>query len=200
MWIVLLQVRSSGKSVVEILRRNSTLVKVVRGSKKSGSTNSDTNSSQKLSASSTDASNSSDGKRSSQKADDDDNLDSDTDSSDDEGPSGTASGILCVNQLARFYEEDYGGFSRAPKFPQPSNLNLLFTFYLLHPDAAEAKLGRKMALNTLTMMARGGIHDHVSQGFARYSTDGSWHVPHFEKMLYDQVCSFFQAWIKQITI
>ena len=43
-----------------------------------------------------------------------------------------------------------------------------------------------MVLHTLNMMDRGGIHDHIAQGFARYSTDGRWHVPHFEKMLYDQ--------------
>lgn len=43
-----------------------------------------------------------------------------------------------------------------------------------------------MCLHTLTMMERGGIHDHIGQGFARYSTDRKWHVPHFEKMLYDQ--------------
>ncbi|KFM60355.1 Spermatogenesis-associated protein 20, partial [Stegodyphus mimosarum] len=43
-----------------------------------------------------------------------------------------------------------------------------------------------MALHTLKMMARGGIHDHIAKGFHRYSTDQFWHVPHFEKMLYDQ--------------
>ena len=55
-----------------------------------------------------------------------------------------------------------------------------------------------MALHTLSMMARGGIHDHVAQGFARYSTDKRWHVPHFEKMLYDQAQlthSFLDAFI-----
>ena len=43
-----------------------------------------------------------------------------------------------------------------------------------------------MVTHTLKMMSLGGINDHVSKGFARYSTDGRWHVPHFEKMLYDQ--------------
>ena len=43
-----------------------------------------------------------------------------------------------------------------------------------------------MNLHTLDMMDKGGIHDHISKGFARYSTDKEWHVPHFEKMLYDQ--------------
>ena len=55
-----------------------------------------------------------------------------------------------------------------------------------------------MVLYTLSMMDRGGIHDHVSQGFARYSTDERWHVPHFEKMLYDQaqlIMSYLDAYI-----
>ena len=51
------------------------------------------------------------------------------------------------------------------------------------------KRGLEMQLHTLDMMALGGIHDHVAGGFARYSTDKRWHVPHFEKMLYDQVTS-----------
>lgn len=55
-----------------------------------------------------------------------------------------------------------------------------------------------MCLFTLKMMERGGIHDHVAQGFARYSTDKKWHVPHFEKMLYDQaqlVMSYLDAFL-----
>ena len=49
------------------------------------------------------------------------------------------------------------------------------------------KTGKEMNLHTLDMMDQGGIHDHIMSGFARYSTDKKWHVPHFEKMLYDQV-------------
>lgn len=100
-------------------------------------------------------------------------------------PPGQSAG-KCLAQLSRSYEPQYGGFSEAPKFPQPSNFNFLFAYYQLNPRLDDAKKGKDMALHSLRMMARGGIHDHVAQGFARYSTDKSWHVPHFEKMLYDQ--------------
>jgi hypothetical protein len=68
-----------------------------------------------------------------------------------------------------------GGFGRAPKFPQAPVLE----FLLLRDD------GQAMALTTLHAMASGGIHDQLGGGFARYSVDASWTVPHFEKMLYD---------------
>ncbi|KAK6478405.1 spermatogenesis-associated protein 20 isoform X1 [Huso huso] len=74
--------------------------------------------------------------------------------------------------------------------PSPSlstvNLSFLFSHRALHRSSAEGAQALHMALHTLRMMALGGIHDHVAQGFHRYSTDDSWHVPHFEKMLYDQ--------------
>lgn len=92
----------------------------------------------------------------------------------------------CFEQLLRSYDPEMGGFSKAPKFPQPVNFNFLFHYYSLKPQEDRAKQGLKMVLHTLDMMAKGGIHDHISQGFARYSTDARWHVPHFEKMLYDQ--------------
>ncbi|XP_054282020.1 spermatogenesis-associated protein 20-like [Macrosteles quadrilineatus] len=92
---------------------------------------------------------------------------------------------LCTEQLAEHYEPAYGGFSLAPKFPQPSNLFFSFHVFARKPSEKNKKL-RDMVLHTLKMMARGGIHDHVGKGFARYSTDMKWHVPHFEKMLYDQ--------------
>jgi uncharacterized protein YyaL (SSP411 family) len=79
-----------------------------------------------------------------------------------------------VNVLRSSYDARYGGFGRAPKFPQPSVLEFLL-----------ARGEREMALGTLRAMAAGGIHDHVGGGFARYSVDASWTVPHFEKMLYD---------------
>ncbi|MBI3669251.1 MAG: thioredoxin domain-containing protein, partial [Acidobacteria bacterium] len=86
------------------------------------------------------------------------------------------------SQIAASYDATYGGFGGAPKFPRPVVLNFLFRFY--------ARTGKKealeMNLHTLQAMARGGIHDHIGGGFHRYSTDGRWHVPHFEKMLYDQ--------------
>lgn len=75
----------------------------------------------------------------------------------------------------------YGGSGKAPKFPMPSQWEyLLYYYYLSHnKDALNA------VTTTLNNMAAGGIYDHVGGGFARYSTDATWHVPHFEKMLYD---------------
>ncbi|XP_057324268.1 spermatogenesis-associated protein 20 [Microplitis mediator] len=93
---------------------------------------------------------------------------------------------LCVQQLIRSYDREFGGFSDAPKFPQPVNLNLLFHMYASDSKNEINQECLSMCLHTLTKMANGGIHDHVGQGFARYSVDGKWHVPHFEKMLYDQ--------------
>ncbi|XP_009067463.1 PREDICTED: spermatogenesis-associated protein 20 [Acanthisitta chloris] len=92
----------------------------------------------------------------------------------------------CFQQLSKSYDEEYGGFSKSPKFPTPVNLNFLFTYWALHRTTPEGAKALQMALHTLKMMAHGGIHDHVGQGFHRYSTDQHWHVPHFEKMLYDQ--------------
>ncbi|NXX77443.1 SPT20 protein, partial [Urocolius indicus] len=92
----------------------------------------------------------------------------------------------CFQQLSSSYDEDYGGFSKSPKFPTPVNLNFLFTYWALHRTTPEGAQALQMALHTLKMMAHGGIHDHIGQGFHRYSTDQHWHVPHFEKMLYDQ--------------
>src|SRR5699024_1296784 len=84
-------------------------------------------------------------------------------------------------QLGKRYDLTYGGFGSAPKFPTPQNLLYLLRYY--HFTGKTAAL--KMAENTLQAMAKGGIYDHVGFGFARYSTDEKWLVPHFEKMLYD---------------
>ncbi|XP_026172029.1 spermatogenesis-associated protein 20 isoform X3 [Mastacembelus armatus] len=92
----------------------------------------------------------------------------------------------CFQQLANSYEEEYGGFRDAPKFPTPVNLMFLMSYWCVNHSTSEGVEALQMALHTLRMMALGGIHDHVAQGFHRYSTDSSWHVPHFEKMLYDQ--------------
>lgn len=92
----------------------------------------------------------------------------------------------CFQQLAHSYEEEYGGFREAPKFPTPVNLMFLMSYWSVNRSTSEGVEALQMALHTLRMMALGGIHDHVAQGFHRYSTDSSWHVPHFEKMLYDQ--------------
>jgi uncharacterized protein YyaL (SSP411 family) len=80
-----------------------------------------------------------------------------------------------VAKLADSFDARAGGFGGAPKFPQAPVLE-----FLLLRDA-----GRAMALTTLHAMAAGGIHDQLGGGFARYSVDAGWTVPHFEKMLYD---------------
>lgn len=99
-----------------------------------------------------------------------------------------------VGNFARSFDAEEGGFGGAPKFPRPSTLNFLLRQKDRDPHAAE------MALVTLRKMARGGMRDHLGGGFHRYSVDEFWHVPHFEKMLYDQaqlVVSYGEAW--QIT-
>jgi uncharacterized protein len=79
------------------------------------------------------------------------------------------------------FDPVHGGFGRAPKFPHPMDLRMLLRHH--------ARTGDHQALHavrhTLDKMARGGIYDHLGGGFARYSTDDRWLVPHFEKMLYD---------------
>ena len=90
------------------------------------------------------------------------------------------------NQFAQSFDSEYGGFGGAPKFPRPVVLNLLLHTYAASPDSPEGKHALKMTLFTLRKMAAGGIHDHLGGGFHRYSVDTVWHVPHFEKMLYDQ--------------
>lgn len=85
-----------------------------------------------------------------------------------------------VAQLAQRFDETHGGFGRAPKFPQTPLLQ-----YLLALAARGDGSAGTMLAATLRAMAAGGIYDHVGGGFARYSTDARWHVPHFEKMLYD---------------
>ncbi len=83
--------------------------------------------------------------------------------------------------IMRGFDPVDGGFGQAPKFPHPMDLRVLLRHY--------ARTGDSQALHavrhTLDKMARGGIYDHLGGGFARYSTDSQWLVPHFEKMLYD---------------
>ena len=89
-------------------------------------------------------------------------------------------------QLDRSYDPKEGGFGNAPKFPRPVTLNFLTRFYARDPNSDSGKQSLEMALFTLRKMAAGGMHDHIGGGFHRYSVDRYWHVPHFEKMLYDQ--------------
>ncbi len=91
----------------------------------------------------------------------------------------------CYNQLARSFDDELGGFGGAPKFPHPVALNLLFRISR-REEGDHGKHALEMALFTLKKMAEGGMHDHLGGGFHRYSVDRFWHIPHFEKMLYDQ--------------
>ena len=86
-----------------------------------------------------------------------------------------------VSALERDYDAADGGFGRAPKFP-PS---MVLEFLLRHHRRTGAPAALRMAEGTCEAMARGGMYDQLGGGFARYSTDNAWVVPHFEKMLYD---------------
>jgi uncharacterized protein YyaL (SSP411 family) len=94
-----------------------------------------------------------------------------------------------VAALAADFDERHGGFGGAPKFP-PS---MVLEFLRRRPGDPEA---RRMIDRTLEAMARGGIHDQLAGGFARYSVDAGWVVPHFEKMLYDnaQLVGLYARW------
>ncbi|MEC8422694.1 MAG: thioredoxin domain-containing protein, partial [Myxococcota bacterium] len=91
------------------------------------------------------------------------------------------------------FDETHAGFGEAPKFPPHGTLEVLLAHAALSGDAsAEA-----MALDTLDAMARGGMYDLLGGGFARYSVDAEWRIPHFEKMLYDNgqlVPVYLDAW------
>jgi len=86
------------------------------------------------------------------------------------------------NEFHNGFDEEYGGFYRAPKFPSPHNLIFLMRYH----HSFNNKIALDMATKTLRQMRLGGIYDHIGFGFHRYSTDRHWLVPHFEKMLYDQ--------------
>lgn len=96
---------------------------------------------------------------------------------------------LCAEQLVGNYDPVNGGFGSAPKFPRPVEIELML--YQSKKMVESGKLGEakdalKMVFFSLQCMAKGGVHDHIGGGFHRYSVDEYWHVPHFEKMLYDQ--------------
>ncbi len=84
--------------------------------------------------------------------------------------------------IAEGYDEEHGGFGRAPKFPRSHTLSFLIRAARRFNEPKYLE----MVEHTLTEMARGGLFDHLGGGFHRYSTDREWLVPHFEKMLYDQ--------------
>jgi len=88
-----------------------------------------------------------------------------------------------MRTYADLYDEKHGGFGAAPKFPQETAMLLLLGAAGEGVNAARA---HEMVAHTLRRMGEGGIHDQVGGGFARYSVDARWDVPHFEKMLYNQ--------------
>jgi len=96
-------------------------------------------------------------------------------------------------QIEKSFEPRFGGFSQQPKFPHSTTIQYL----LRHHARTGNKDSLQMAEKSLTEMARGGIYDQLGGGFARYSTDSMWIVPHFEKMLYDNALlavAYLEAW------
>ncbi|MEA2520720.1 MAG: uncharacterized protein QOI81_366, partial [Actinomycetota bacterium] len=112
-----------------------------------------------------------------------------------EGAAEPLTAEIAASALAKLKEQfdgRWGGFGGAPKFPQPMTLEFLLRQALRgEPDALE------MVVITLDRMADGGMYDQIGGGFSRYSTDAAWHVPHFEKMLYDNALLarlYVRAW------
>jgi uncharacterized protein YyaL (SSP411 family) len=97
-----------------------------------------------------------------------------------------AAGAAALDKTYKQFEQSFdtrrGGFGDAPKFPRPSELLFLLREYARTGNDT----ARAMVVQTLRAMALGGMRDHIGGGFHRYSVDGDWRVPHFEKMLYDQ--------------
>jgi hypothetical protein len=108
----------------------------------------------------------------------------------------TAHSLLgqAVGEISSRFDERYGGIGPAPKFPQTSLIELCLRN---HKTEVTEEDSLHVATRTLDAMAAGGIYDHFGGGFSRYSTDVTWTVPHFEKMLYDQaalVIAYTHAW------
>ncbi|MBP9501069.1 MAG: thioredoxin domain-containing protein [Candidatus Promineofilum sp.] len=98
-----------------------------------------------------------------------------------------------LDGLLHTFDAKLGGFGQAPKFPPSMTLEFLLRVHAQRGDA----MALRMVEYTLTMMARGGLYDQIGGGFARYSTDDRWLVPHFEKMLYDNALLarvYLHAW------
>jgi uncharacterized protein YyaL (SSP411 family) len=90
---------------------------------------------------------------------------------------------VALHQLSESHDPEWGGFGSAPKFPQAPVLEFLLRHLALSPESRPTI--EPMLSNTLDAMRAGGIYDQLGGGFARYSVDGQWLIPHFEKMLYD---------------
>ena len=89
-------------------------------------------------------------------------------------------------RLAQNFDDEYGGFGGAPKFPHPGTIDRMLRHWHATAATSEPDIDALfMATLTLTRMAEGGLYDHLGGGFCRYSVDRYWQIPHFEKMLYD---------------
>src|SRR5580658_6952748 len=99
--------------------------------------------------------------------------------------------------LERSFDDKFGGFSQAPKFPHPGSIERCMRhWYRTSSDTSPDLKALYMATLTLTRMTEGGLYDQLAGGFARYSVDGAWMIPHFEKMLYDNgqlLCEYARA-------
>jgi len=98
------------------------------------------------------------------------------------GTVNTKSPALSYQHFKKAYDEEFGGFGNAPKFPRTA----VFDFLLTYGQQKKQPLALQMVEQSLDRMIRGGIYDQVGGGLHRYSVDAEWQVPHFEKMLYDQ--------------
>jgi uncharacterized protein YyaL (SSP411 family) len=99
--------------------------------------------------------------------------------------------------LEQSFDADFGGFTRAPKSPHPNSIERCMRhWYRTSSDTTPDLQALYMGSLTLTRMAEGGLYDQLGGGFARYSVDGAWMIPHFEKMLYDNaqlLCEYSRA-------
>jgi uncharacterized protein len=92
-----------------------------------------------------------------------------------------------LDRCEAMFDAEWGGFGGAPKFPRPVVIRTLMQLWeRFGQQSGEGEMAWRMSERTLEAMAAGGMHDHLGGGFHRYSVDRYWHVPHYEKMLYDQ--------------
>jgi uncharacterized protein YyaL (SSP411 family) len=103
-----------------------------------------------------------------------------------------------LHRSESMFDPEWGGFGGAPKFPRPVVVRTLMQLCeRFGMESGEGRSAWKMCQHTLRAMAAGGMHDHLGGGFHRYSVDRYWHVPHYEKMLYDQAqlaMAYLDAW------
>lgn len=103
-----------------------------------------------------------------------------------------------LDRCDAMFDPEWGGFGGAPKFPRPVIVRTLMQLReRFGADSEEGRMAWQMTDRTLRAMAAGGMHDHLGGGFHRYSVDRYWHVPHYEKMLYDQaqlLMAYLDGW------